>query len=125
LAGSSLQQNRYDFMNGSIQQFASDATQQLNNGTTLPTVGGSANEWALFSYFGRINYDYAGRYLLTATIRRDGSSRFGPANRFGTFPSASAAWRISEEEFFGEHRAVNELKLRAGYGITGNQNIGN
>lgn len=125
LAGTSLQNNRYDFMNGSIQQFASDATQQLNNGTTLPTVGGSANEWALFSYIGRINYDFQQKYLLTATVRRDGSSRFGPANRYGTFPSASVAWRISEEDFFRSSNVVNDLKIRAGYGITGNQNIGN
>lgn len=125
LAGTSLQNNRYDFMNGSIQQFASDATQQLNNGTTLPTVGGSANEWALFSYIGRINYDFQKKYLLTATVRRDGSSRFGKANRFGTFPSASVAWRISEEDFFQKSSIVNDLKIRAGYGVTGNQNIGN
>ncbi|KYP14073.1 MAG: SusC/RagA family TonB-linked outer membrane protein [Flavihumibacter sp. CACIAM 22H1] len=125
LAGTSLQNNRYDFMNGSIQQFASDATQQLNNGTTLPTVGGSASEWALFSYIGRVNYDFQKKYLLTATVRRDGSSRFGKSNRFGTFPSASVAWRISEEDFFRQNGLLNDLKLRAGYGITGNQNIGN
>src|SRR5690606_15921549 len=108
------------------QGFASDATQQLNNGTTLPTVGGSGSEWALLSFIGRANYDYKGKYLLTATLRRDGSSRFGEANRWGTFPSASAAWRISEEDFFKNNsKIVNDLKLRAGYGITGNQNIGN
>lgn len=125
MAGSSAQASRYDGMNGSIQQFASDATQQLNNGTLLPTVGGTANEWALLSFMTRANYSYKNRYLLTATLRRDGSSRFGKDNRYGTFPSASVAWRISEEEFFKPSYLISDLKLRAGYGITGNQNIGN
>ena len=124
LAGSSAQNNRYDYMSGSIQGFASDATQQLNNGTLTPTIAGNASEWALLSFFGRANYFYKDKYLLTATIRRDGSSRFGRNNRFGTFPSASVAWRISKEKFFN-FNFINDLKLRAGYGVTGNQNIGN
>ncbi|MET0463413.1 MAG: TonB-dependent receptor [Chitinophagaceae bacterium] len=125
LAGSSAQANRYDGMNGSIQQFANDVTQQLNNGTILPTIGGTANEWALLSFMGRANYGFRNKYLLTATVRRDGSSRFGKDNRYGTFPSASAAWRISEEDFFPKSDLINDLKLRVGYGVTGNQNIGN
>ncbi|MET0392900.1 MAG: TonB-dependent receptor [Chitinophagaceae bacterium] len=124
MAGSSAQTSRYDGMNGSIQQFASNVTQQLNNGTLLPTVGGTANEWALLSLMGRVNYSYNNKYLFTATVRRDGSSRFGKDNRYGTFPSASAAWRISQEEFFRSN-VINDLKLRVGYGSTGNQNIGN
>ncbi|MCR6722617.1 MAG: SusC/RagA family TonB-linked outer membrane protein [Chitinophagaceae bacterium] len=124
LAGSSAQANRYDGMNGSIQQFANDVTQQLSNGTLLPTIAGTANEWALLSLMGRVNYAYQDKYLLTATVRRDGSSRFGNANRYGTFPSASAAWRISQEDFFHSN-LINDLKLRVGYGVTGNQNIGN
>ncbi|QEC42837.1 SusC/RagA family TonB-linked outer membrane protein [Pseudobacter ginsenosidimutans] len=125
MAGTSAQTNRYDNMDGSIQKFASNATQQLDNGTVDPTVGGTGNEWALLSFIGRINYAYKSKYLLTATIRRDGSSRFGDENKYGTFPSASAAWRISEEDFFKDITFVNDLKLRAGYGVTGNQNIGN
>jgi TonB-linked SusC/RagA family outer membrane protein len=124
LLGSSAQTNRYDGMNGSIQGFASNTTQQLTNGTILPTIGGNASEWALLSFFGRANYTYKDCYLLTATMRRDGSSRFGKDNRYGTFPSASFAWRISRENFFNVP-AINDLKLRVGYGITGNQNIGN
>lgn len=124
LAGSSAQNNRYDYMSGSIQGFASDATQQLNNGTLNSTIGGNANEWALLSFFGRGNYSFKDKYLLTATVRRDGSSRFGKNNRYGTFPSASLAWRISKEKFFNVN-FINDLKLRAGYGVTGNQNIGN
>ena len=125
MAGTSAQTNRYDNMDGSIQKFASNATQQLDNGSTDPTVGGTGNEWALLSFIGRLNYAYKSKYLLTATIRRDGSSRFGDENKYGTFPSASAAWRISEEDFFKDITFVNDLKLRAGYGVTGNQNIGN
>jgi TonB-linked SusC/RagA family outer membrane protein len=125
LAGSSAQNNRYDYMNGSIQNFASNSTQQLNNGTSQPTIGGSASEWALLSFIGRANYTYNNKYLLTATIRRDGSSKFGSSNRWGWFPSGSAAWRISDESFMKNIPWVTDLKIRAGYGITGNQNIGN
>lgn len=124
LIGTSAQNNRYDGMGGSIQGFASTTTQQLSNGTILPTISGGASEWALLSLFTRANYSYKDKYLLTATVRRDGSSRFGKDNRFGTFPSASVAWRISNEEFFNVP-PVNDLKLRASYGISGNQNIGN
>lgn len=125
LAGSSAQNNRYDYMNGSIQNFASNNTQQLNNGTAQPTIGGSASEWALLSFIGRANYAYNNKYLVTATLRRDGSSRFGSSNRWGWFPSGSVAWRISDETFMKKVPWVSDLKIRAGYGITGNQNIGN
>jgi len=125
MAGTSAQENRYNFMNGSVQNFASDNTQQLSNGTLQPTVGGSTSSWALFSYMGRINYAYADKYLATATVRRDGSSRFGEGNKYGIFPSASLAWRISEEDFFKNIHFINDMKIRAGYGVTGNQEIGN
>lgn len=125
MAGTSAQENNYNYMNGSIQSFASDVTQQLNNGILLPKVGGSTSSWSTFSLMGRVNYAYADKYLFTATLRRDGSSRFGEKNKYGMFPSASVAWRISEEDFFKSITFVNDLKLRAGYGITGNQNIGN
>jgi TonB-linked SusC/RagA family outer membrane protein len=125
LAGTSAQNNRLDYLNGSITNFPSSVTQQLNSGTANPNVGGDASEWALFSYMGRMNYAYQDKYLVTATIRRDGSSRFGADNRYGTFPSASVAWRISNEPFFKHVNFIDDLKLRAGYGVTGNQNIGN
>lgn len=125
LAGSSAQNNRYDFMNGSIQSFASNTTQQLNNGTAQQTIGGSASEWALLSFIGRANYTFDNKYLVTATLRRDGSSRFGENNRWGWFPSGSVAWRMSEEKFMKKIDWISDLKIRAGYGITGNQNIGN
>lgn len=125
LIGSSAQNNRYDYMNGSIQNFASNTTQQLNNGTAQPTVGGSASEWALLSFIGRANYSYDNKYLVTATLRRDGSSKFGSENKWGWFPSGSVAWRVSGESFMKDVNWINDLKVRVGYGITGNQNIGN
>lgn len=125
MAGTSAQENRFKFSNGSIQNFASDFTQQLGNGTEQPTVDGNESEWSLMSYIGRINYGFNDKYLVTATVRRDGSSRFGSGNKWGIFPSGSVAWRISEEDFFQNVTFVDDLKLRAGFGITGNQEIGN
>jgi len=82
---------------------------------------GYANEWSLFSYFGKLNYEYDQRYLLSFTLRRDGSSKLGE-NKWGAFPALSAGWRISEESFFNLP-AINELKLRVGWGQNGNQDI--
>lgn len=78
---------------------------------------------SLYSLFGRLDYVYKDKYLLTATVRRDGSSNFGTDNRFGVFPAGNLAWRISEEEFMKSVSWVNDLKIRGGYGATGNQNI--
>lgn len=125
LAGTDAQSNNYHFVGGNVSAFASDVTQQLNNGTLNPVLNGDGSEWSLFSYFARANYTFKERYLLTATIRRDGSSRFGENNKYGTFPSASFAWRITQEPFFKNITFFDDLKLRAGYGLTGNQNIGN
>lgn len=126
LAGTSAEANTYNNMNGNISGFASDLTQQLNNGTVQPNIGGTSNQWSLFSLMGRVNYSYKDRYLLTATVRRDGSSRFGENKKYGIFPSASLAWRVSEEPFFKNNDFFDDLKIRAGYGTTGNQNgIGN
>jgi len=78
----------------------------------------------LISFFGRMNYDFNDRYLLSASLRRDGSSRFGPSNAWGTFPSVAAAWRISQEPFMS-HKGFSDLKLRASWGKTGNQAFAN
>jgi TonB-linked SusC/RagA family outer membrane protein len=86
---------------------------------------GTASEFALQSVFGRIDYDYKGKYLFTASARYDGSSRFPSDGRFGFFPSAAAAWRISDEAFLKDVNAINSLKLRASWGVLGNQEIGN
>ncbi|SDD37899.1 TonB-linked outer membrane protein, SusC/RagA family [Mucilaginibacter pineti] len=125
LAGTDAQSNAYHFAGGNVSGFASDVTQQLNNGTLNPVLQGDGSEWSLLSYVGRANYTFKDRYLLTATIRRDGSSRFGDNNKYGTFPSASLAWRVTQEPFFKNITFFDDLKIRAGYGETGNQNIGN
>jgi TonB-linked SusC/RagA family outer membrane protein len=90
--------------------------------TTASNSGGSGN-WGMESYLGRLNYNYDNRYLLSGTLRKDGSSNFGPDNRWGTFPSLSAAWRVSKEQFFNVP-FISELKLRFEAGLTGNQGSG-
>ena len=125
VVGSSAQNNKYNYLSASVQKFASDNTQQIDNGILQPVQHGNASEWAIMSYLGRVNYNYANKYYVTATIRRDGSSRFGMDNRWGWFPSAALAWRISNENFLKNSNVINNLKLRLGYGITGNQEIGN
>ncbi len=121
MIGSSAQNNVYNRMNASVQGFLTDANNQLSNGLTDPTVGGTRNDWAILSLMGRLTYNYADKYLLTATVRRDGSSRFAKENRWGTFPSFSLAWRLSEEAFYRPNEWVNDIKVRVGYGETGNQ----
>ncbi len=125
LAGTSAQQNNFKYINGSIKEFASDLTQQLDNGLSQKNIGGNGSSWSLMSFMGRVNYSLADKYLVTATVRRDGSSRFGTNNKWGTFPSGSLGWRISEEKFMQSVGFINDMKLRAGYGVTGNQEIGN
>lgn len=123
MIGSSAQNNVYNYMNASVKEFLSDNNNQLNNGLLDPTVGGSRNDWALLSFFGRANYSYDNKYLLTATVRRDGTSRISKNNRWGTFPSFSAAWRLSEESFYKRNDLISDVKIRAGYGVTGNQGV--
>lgn len=88
------------------------------------TAFGGYDDHTMLSYFGRVNYDFSGKYMLTATMRRDGSSRFGSANKFGSFPSVSAGWNISNEEFFPKGSAFSQAKLRASWGRNGNESIG-
>ncbi|MDR1555969.1 MAG: TonB-dependent receptor [Tannerellaceae bacterium] len=83
------------------------------------------SEWSLISYLARINYNYNSKYYITTSIRSDGSSRFGREKKYGYFPSAALAWRVSEEEFIKEISLISNLKIRASYGETGNNNIGN
>ena len=81
--------------------------------------------FGLVSWLGRVNADIQGKYLFSATVRTDGSSRFSRNDRYGVFPSASVGWRISREDFFGDGNTLSDLKLRASYGVTGDQEIGN
>lgn len=95
----------------------------LNAGTTDFRNGSTGSLGSMFSIFGKVDYSYNDRYILSATVRRDGSSNFGPSNKYGVFPGFSGAWRLSSEEFMQPVEWVNDLKIRAGYGITGNQRI--
>ena len=96
------------------------------NGTgTIPAGPPFKSQHTLLSTFGRLNYGYDDRYLLTATIRRDGSSRFSEENRYGWFPSLALAWRISKESFMANSNTISDLKLRLGWGETGQQDVGN
>lgn len=99
--------------------------EQLDAATDAFIVGGSESDWALQSFFGRINYTFNNKYLLEANLRYDGSSRFGEENQYGAFPSFSAGWRIIEEPFMQNVSFLNDLKLRGSWGILGNQEIGN
>jgi TonB-linked SusC/RagA family outer membrane protein len=101
-----------------------NALNQLSNQTSFNSTGSNV-KGGLASTFARLNYGFDDRYLLTATVRRDGSSRFGPDKRYGVFPSASIAWRVSQENFLKNSTILNDLKFRVSYGLTGNQNIGN
>lgn len=101
---------------------SSDLQYLSSSKSTNFTVSSNQSEEALLSYFGRLNYNFGGKYLLTATVRRDGSSRFLRDNRWGTFPSFAAGWNIAEENFLKNSGIFNQLKLRAGWGKVGNQN---
>jgi TonB-linked SusC/RagA family outer membrane protein len=105
--------------------FPNDLIQTINAAQAISSWGESIGEWSMLSYLGRLNYSYKDRYLLTATFRSDGSSRFGANNRFAFFPSFAGAWRVTEENFMKEVKSINNLKLRMSYGKSGNNNIGN
>lgn len=111
-------------LNGSRQRFFSEDFNFLilGNGTDALTNSSSISGSNLFSLFGRLDYIYNEKYLLGATIRRDGSSVFGPEQRYGIFPSISLAWRLSEEEFMADMPWLSDLKIRASYGVLGSQN---
>ena len=113
--------------NVTATDYPNDYIHTINGGTV--TEGESdKTQWSIASYLARVQYNYEGRYMLSAAIRADGSSRFGKNNRWGYFPSASAAWRISDEQFFKNVKKlsfINDMKIRASYGVTGNFQIGN
>ena len=126
MAGMSAQWNTNDYLNAQKNVFMFDNVHEMDNGEEMYAIGGNETEWALLSYMARVNYSYEDRYLLTATIRRDGSSRFGKKHRWGPFPSVSVAWRASQEKWFPKNDYINDLKVRAGYGVTGSQaSVGN
>jgi TonB-linked SusC/RagA family outer membrane protein len=107
----------YGFPNDEISSLA--AATQFNN----PSF--DIEEWSLVSLVSRLNYNYKNKYLLSASFRRDGSSRFGPDNKYGNFPGVSAGWNVSQEDFMSKLPEISNLKLRAGYALNGNFNINN
>lgn len=124
--GLSWSENNYDWVEAQAYNFASNfySFNNLNAGSN-PPVSHSANQRnALNSYFARVNYVYNDKYMLTATGRIDGSSKFGPNNKYAFFPSVGVGWRISNEDFMADNRIISNLKLRASAGETGNQEIG-
>ena len=113
--------------NVTATDYPNDYIQTISGGTVTKGASEKA-QWSIASYLARVQYSFSGKYMLSAAIRADGSSRFGKNNRWGYFPSASAAWRITEESFFKEQSAlsfINDMKLRVSYGVTGNFQIGN
>lgn len=129
MAGYSYSQTKRTWSNAMNAGFLTDALgpNNIGNGTWLEdgraSMGRGEDESKLIAFFGRVNYSYKGRYLFNASLRREGSTRFGENNKWGWFPAVSAAWRISEEPFMQGVKAVDNLKLRFGFGITGNQDI--
>ena len=125
MIGQSFQADNYNTVTGHAEGFTTPYYIELANGQTT-TSSSYSNAHYLSSLMARLNYDYDDRYLLSGTIRRDGSSRFSKANRFGYFPSVSAGWKINHEKFFTvDEHTISDLKLRASWGVLGNENIGN
>lgn len=122
LGGITSQKTTSQSLNASSTGFLSDVLENysLQSGNTPGTPRSADSEYSILSGLGRLNYGYLGRYLFTASIRADGSSVFGKSNKWGYFPSAAIAWRVSEEEFLNESDEISSLKLRASWGKTGN-----
>jgi TonB-linked SusC/RagA family outer membrane protein len=126
LLGHSVQYRRGDNFRAQLSGFPTDNLEEFNAGGLLfPGASGGASEEAYQSFFSRTTYNYKGKYLAEFNLRRDGSSKFNSAKRYGTFPSASVGWRISEESFLSESETISSLKLRASWGISGNDRIDN
>ena len=120
-AGMSQEYNKYDTDYYIKYDLVDPSLGAINAGMTNGSITGNYNEWAMRSYFGRINLNWDDRYLIEANLRADGSSKFAPGKRWGYFPSVSAAWRISQEKFMAASSSwLNQLKLRASYGSLGN-----
>lgn len=128
LGGFSLEENVRDWTDITKSNFPGnyDYLQYLSNGSTVDAneVKGMREEWSMVSYFGRVDYNYANKYLASASIRSDGSSRFAKGNRFSVFPSLAIGWRASEETFLKQYSWIDDLKVKASWGQLGNQDIG-
>ena len=131
MAGYSYQYSQYEGLSNENKDFPNDGLTFNNMGTGeyakeegKVLMGSYKNDAKLIAFFGRISYDFDGKYMFTASLRHEGSSKFGVDNKWGYFPAVSAGWRISQENFMKNIKWVNDLKLRADYGVTGNQDFG-
>ena len=131
MVGYSYQYNQNSGLSADNKDFPTDglsynnlATGEYANEEGNICLGSYKNDSKLIAFFGRLSYDFAGKYLFTASLRHEGSSRFGANNKWGNFPAVSAGWRISEENFMSDIEWINDLKVRADYGVTGNQDFG-
>lgn len=122
MVGHEAQENRWESLSGSRTNYFLNTVHELDAGDSKTARNGSSrSSGAIESYFGRLNYGFNDKYLLTATLRRDGSDKFGANNRWGTFPSLAVAWKIKNESFLKDNPAIDNLKLRLGWGLVGNQ----
>ena len=131
MVGYSYQYSQYSGFNAENKDFPNDGlgADNLGSGEWAKEegevmMGSYKNDAKLISFFGRVSYDYEGKYLLTASLRHEGSSKFGQNHKWGNFPAVSAGWRISQESFMRGIEWINDLKIRADYGVTGNQDFG-
>jgi len=128
LAGYTQQANRTESSTAASRSFVADNLSYNNLGLGAVTIipSSAVGTWGLQSFLGRVNYSFKSKYLFTASIRADGSSRFGKNNRYAYFPSGAFAWKVNEEDFLKDSKSISDLKLRVTYGLTGNQDgIGN
>lgn len=124
MIGYTAQQEIVKGLSGTGTNYPDDFVPFLN-AAIIKSAGSTEYEWSTLASFGRLNYSFQDKYLFSGTFRREGSSRFGTNNKWGNFPAASVGWRISEESFMPATNWLNDLKLRASWGVTGNNNIGN
>ena len=125
LAGYSYNSDRFDAVTMSSNGGFTSAVIQTLNAAAAVTGNTTSTKSILISYFGRVLYNYKEKYFLSGSLRRDGSSRFGVNNQFGTFPSASLKWIVTEENFMKAVPVISNLSLRASYGVNGNNNLPN
>lgn len=125
LLGQSAQQFGDYRNNLTGRDFPDNSVEYLNAATRFTTNNSTSEGWSLVSYFARLNYDFSGKYMLQASLRRDGSSRFGANNRWGTFPAVGAGWIFSEEPFMKGLSWLSYGKIRSSYGLTGSNELGN
>lgn len=125
VAGVTYQTSQYESIYAAATVFPGNDIRRISAGAVKTDASSGGTSWGLVSYLARANYTFADKYIVQGSVRVDGSSRFGAKNRYATFPAASVAWRASEENFLKNSKLISDLKFRASYGETGNQEIGN